>query len=108
MKDNMINEAVQILEYNLQQVWNERNPRIRLKTIEKIYAANATLYHVESKVTGHEEINNSVTAILKNLPPDFEFTLLKPIIINNGLGRAIWGAGPKGQAPISNGMDIAH
>ena len=104
----MTNEAAQMMEDNLNQVWNERNPDIRSKAIEKIYATEANLYHVGDQVTGLESINNSVTATLKHLPPDFVFTKLKPVIINNSVGRLIWGAGPKGQPPVATGMDIAH
>lgn len=103
----MIDEA-QIMEDNLNQVWNEKNSELRLKTVEKLYAADANLYHVGNKVTGHDAINNSVTATLKHLPQDFRFTLLKPVIINNNIGRLIWGAGPEGQPHVSTGMDIAY
>ena len=103
----MINE-IQIMEDNLNQVWNERNSETRLKAIESIYAAEANLYHVGDQMKGSDAINNSVTATLKHLPQDFEFTKLKPIVINNNLGRLIWGAGPKGQPPVATGMDIAH
>ncbi|MBW7674281.1 nuclear transport factor 2-like protein [Chryseobacterium chendengshani] len=42
------------------------------------------------------------------MPPDFIFTQLKPVTINNNLGRLIWGAGPEGQPHVATGMDIAH
>jgi hypothetical protein len=29
------------------------------------------------------------------------------VVINNDLGRLIWGAGPEGQPPVATGMDIA-
>lgn len=104
----MTNEATQMMEDNLNQVWNERNASIRLKSIERIYTTEANLYHVGDKVTGLDAINNSVTATLKHLPADFVFTRLKPVIINNNIGRLIWGAGPKGEPPVATGMDIAH
>lgn len=101
-------EATIMMENNLNQVWNERDPGSRLKAIEKIYTSEANLYHVGDQVTGLDAINNSVTATLKQLPPDFVFTKLKPVIINNSIGRLIWGAGPVGQSPVATGMDIAH
>jgi hypothetical protein len=33
---------------------------------------------------------------------------MKPVIINNSIGRLIWGAGPAGQPPVATGMDIVH
>ncbi|MBE9586408.1 nuclear transport factor 2 family protein [Mucilaginibacter sp. JRF] len=104
----MNQQLIQIIEDNLHQVWNERDAEARLKTIERIYATDATLYHFGDQVTGHDAINESVTAVQQSLPPGFEFTLLKPVLINHDIGRAIWGAGPKGQSPVSTGMDIAR
>jgi hypothetical protein len=104
----MTNKAAQMMEDNLNQVWNERDATTRLKAIESIYMIEANLFHVGDQVTGHDAINNSVTATLKHLPPDFVFTRLKPIIINNSIGRLIWGAGPEGQPSVATGMDIAH
>ena len=103
----MTDKPTQLMEDNLNQVWNERSTVIRLETIEKIYTTEANLYHVGDKVTGLDTINKSVTATLKLLPPDFVFTQLQPVIINNDMGRLMWGAGPKGQPPVATGMDIA-
>lgn len=103
----MISES-QTMQDNLDQVWNERDPEKRLGAIERIYVAGARLYHVGEKVTGPEAINNSVTATLAHLPQDFVFTRLGPVVINNDMGRLIWGAGPEGQPPVATGMDMAH
>ncbi|CAG5073072.1 hypothetical protein DYBT9623_04597 [Dyadobacter sp. CECT 9623] len=104
----MSKEAALMMENNLNQVWNERNPEARLKAIEKIYDPAANLYHVDDQVTGFDAINSSVTSTLKHLPAEFVFTKLKPVIINNNIGRLIWGAGPRGESPVATGMDIAH
>jgi len=103
-----MNASIQIMEDNLHLVWNERDARIRLDAIKKIYASDASLYHIGDQVTGHEAINDSVTALKHSLPPDFEFTLLKPAVVNRNLGRAIWSAGPVGKPPVAQGMDIAQ
>jgi hypothetical protein len=81
---------------------------LRLKAIEKMYTADANLFHEGNKTSGLEDINNSVTAVLKNLPRDFRFRILKPTVINYNIGRAIWGLGAEGQPAVSTGMDIAH
>ena len=104
----MENELTNLLEKNLKQVWSERDEVRRMKTIESIYANGSILYHVGHKTEGLEAINKSATAVLSNMPPNFVFTKLKPIIINNNIGRAIWGVGPEGQAPVAAGMDIAY
>ena len=103
----MTNKEVSLMEENLNQVWNERNSQTRLTALESIYSFNATLNHVGDQVTGLEAINKSVSETQKMLPPNFVFTKLKPVIINNNIGRLIWGAGPAGQAPVATGMDVA-
>ena len=104
----MASENTQLLEDNIRLVWNERDPAARLQAIKRLYSIDAKLCHVGSVETGHENINASVSAVLKGLPAGFEFTLQKPVIINNGIGRAIWGAVPGGQAPVATGMDIVQ
>jgi uncharacterized membrane protein len=79
-----------------------------MKAIQNIYSDASILYHVESKTVGMDAINKSVTGVLSNMPPNFVFTKLKPVIINNSVGRLIWGVGLAGQAPVATGMDIAH
>ncbi len=103
----MTDEAI-IMEDNLNQVWNERDPTLRLNAIQKIYSKAATLNHVGDQVIGFDAINQSVSATQKMLPSNFIFIKLKSVIINNSIGRLIWGAGPEGQSPVATGMDIAH
>jgi hypothetical protein len=105
---NMNDNTAILMEDNLNQVWNEKDPSLRIEAIRRIYSATADLYHVGDQVTGLDAINNSVSATQKMLPSNFVFTKLKEVIINNNLGRLIWGAGPEGQAPVATGMDIAH
>ena len=104
----MINQSVQLIEENLHLVWNEKDAGKRAKAIERIYVNGANLYHVGEEVTGLDAINDSITTIQQNLPPDFVFTLLKPVVVNHDIGRAIWGAGTKDQPTLATGMDIVH
>lgn len=104
----MKDELAQIMEDNLQLVWSERDNARRLDAIKNIYAAGSGLYHVGHKIEGLEAINESAGGIISSMPESFVFTLLKPVIINNSIGRLIWGVGPEGQPPVATGMDIAH
>lgn len=104
----MENTLANLMEENLKQVWSERNPEDRLKVIENIYEKDAMLYHVGHQTKGFDAINQSVSGVLSNMSANFVFTKLKPIIINNNIGRLIWGVGFKGQPPVTTGMDIAH
>ena len=104
----MTDNTAILMEDNLNQVWNEKDPILRMMAIQTIYSVNADLYHVGDQATGFDAINNSVSATQNILPPNFVFTKLKEVIINNNLGRLIWGAGPEGQPPVATGMDIAY
>lgn len=103
----MDNALAQLMENNLQLVWNERNANHRIAAIEKLYVNNSTLFEVGETITGYEAINNAVTRLVNGVPPNFVFTKLKPVIINNNAGRLIWGLGPKGRPPTATGMDVA-
>jgi hypothetical protein len=104
----MENTLANLMEENLKQVWSERDEAIRIKAIENIYEKDAILYHVGHQTKGFDAINQSVSGVLSNMPANFVFTKLKPIIINNNIGRLIWGVGPEGQPPVATGMDLAH
>jgi hypothetical protein len=104
----MQNELAQMMEENLMQVWSERDEVRRMKAIKNIYTNAGILYHVGHKTEGFEAINKSISGVLSNMPENFAFTKLKPVIINNSIGRLIWGVGLAGQAPVATGMDIAH
>jgi len=103
----MSNTLSQLMEDNLNQVWSERDADRRMKAIDNIYAKDSALYHVNDKTEGNEAINRSVSNTLNSMPEEFIFTKLKPVVINNNIGRLIWGVGPKGKPPVATGMDVA-
>ena len=98
---------IKLMEGNLRNVWSERNAVHRIKAIEDIYAKDSVLYHVNDKTEGYDAINESVSSTLSTLPENFVFIKLKPVIINNSVGRLVWGVGPKDNPPVATGMDIA-
>ncbi|WP_259065842.1 hypothetical protein HDF24_03135 [Mucilaginibacter sp. X4EP1] len=103
----MNNELTQLMEDNLHHVWSERNASRRRVALEGVYASSSSLFEVGEIITGYDAINEKISNIVSGMPGDFIFTRLKPIIINNNVGRLIWGLGPKGQPPVATGMDIA-
>lgn len=102
----MENALAQLMEENLTTVWSVRDAVKRLKAIEGIYTVDSNLYHIGHQTNGHEAINKSVTSTLANMPADFIFFKLKPVVINNNVGRLIWGVGPNAQSLVATGMDI--
>jgi hypothetical protein len=103
----MNNELAQLMEDNLHHVWSERNAGSRRTAIEGVYGSNSSLFEVGEIITGYDAINEKISSVVNGMPEEFIFTRLKPIIINNNVGRLIWGLGPKGQPPVATGMDIA-
>jgi hypothetical protein len=103
----MNNELAGLMENNLQHVWSERDADRRKNVLESIYAKNSTLFEVDEKISGYDAINAKISNTVNGMPANFVFTRLKPIIINNNVGRLIWGLGPKDQPPVATGMDIA-
>jgi hypothetical protein len=103
-----MNEALaQLMEANLKQVWSERNATRRMQAIEAIYTQDSVLYEVNDKMEGYAAISATVDSVLKNMPEAFIFSSIRPVVINNNIGRSIWGVGPEGQPPVTTGMDIA-
>ena len=96
-----------LMEENLAQVWSQRDALARMQAIENIYAMDSSLYHVGHQTTGLEAINQSVSNVLANMPKTFSFFKLKPVVINNDIGRLIWGAGPDINSLVATGMDVA-
>lgn len=103
----MSNNLAFLMEENLSQVWNERDALNRIKAIQKIYTTDSNLYHVGHQTKGHEAINESVSNVVANMPEEFTFFKLKPVIINNNVGRLIWGMGSNKESIVATGMDIA-
>ena len=104
----MEKELTQLLEDNLKQIFGERDEVRRMAAIKKIYSKDFTVFEVGGLVKGYDDLAKHINAILKNLPPDFVFKKIKPVIINNNVGRMVWGLGPEGKDPVATGMDIVH
>ncbi len=103
----MNNDLALLMEENLTNVWSQRDASERIKSIATIYISDSSLYHVGHQTTGHEAINESIRKVLVNLPTSFSFFKLKPVVINNNMGRLIWGMGPNKESIMATGMDVA-
>jgi hypothetical protein len=104
---SMNNDLALLMEENLAQVWSQRDASLRMKSIRSLYADDAGLYHVGHQTMGLAAINDSVSNLHSNMPREFVFFKLKPVVINNNVGRLIWGMGPNSQSPVATGMDVA-
>lgn len=97
-----------LLHENLVRVFGERDRERRQVAIAELYAPDAVLYEPGASATGHGEIDESVEALLANLPPGFVFTAQGPAIGHHGIARLRWVSGPPNRAAAVTGTDVAH
>ncbi len=96
----------ELMERNLDQVMNQRDPAKRRAAIQTIYAADATFYEVDAVVTGYDAVNAIVQSVLDKLPPEFVFHATKPAMEHHNVGRLSWGLGPAGGPAVITGTDV--
>lgn len=102
----MENKLEQLLVRHLNEIWNQRDQRLRLTAIESVYAKDIELFEVGEKLSGYEDVNRKVSSTLNGLPPVFSIDQLRPIVINNNVGKLDWGVGQAGAPPVATGTDI--
>lgn len=102
----MENKLEQLLVQHLKEIWNQRNETLRLAAMESVYAKDIDLFEVGEKFTGYQDVNHKIGETLNSLPPVFSIVQLKPIIINNNVGKLDWGVGPEGAPPVATGTDV--
>jgi len=102
----MKNNLEQLVLQHLNQIWNQRDEVLRAAAMESVYAKEVELFEIGEKLTGYAAVNQKITKTLNGLPPVFSITQLKPIVINNNVGKLDWGVGPEGAPPVATGTDI--
>lgn len=91
----MENKLEQLLVQHLNKIWNQRDETLRRTAIESVYAKDIDLFEVGEKFTGYQDVNHKISSTLNSLPPNFSLIQLKPIVINNNVGKLDWGVGPR-------------
>lgn len=102
----MENNLEQVLVQHLNEIWNQRDETLRVKAIESVYTNDIDLFEVGEKISGYNAINQKISGLLNSFPPFFVIAQLKPIVINNNVGKLVWGVGPEGAPPVATGTDI--
>lgn len=96
------------MQTNLEKVFSERDPALRLKAIREIYTETADLYEPHSSAKGHNAINDAVTELLSQIPAEFSFSAARPALALNHIARLQWLlSGPDGKV-VATGTDVAH
>ncbi len=97
----------ELLEKNLYQVMNERDPAKRRAAVESIYTADAAFFEVDEVATGYDAVHAIIQSILEKMPPHFVFRVTVPAMENHNVGRMSWGVGPVGGPDVVTGTDVA-
>lgn len=105
MSDNDHNA---IMHANLDRVFNERVADLRIAAIRELYREDAEFHEPGHSALGHDAISQAVTDLLAHLPPNFEFTAIRPALSHHGVGRLQWGGGPPGGPVAVTGTDVVR
>ena len=95
----MENKLEKLIEQHL-NLWNERDEVLRMKAIKDVYVNGIELFEIGEKISGYDAINQKINGLLNSFPPIFVINQLKPIVINNNIGKLDWGVGPEGLQPV--------
>ena len=100
--------AAQLLEDSLLKVWNERNDKIRIEMMRKIYSADIAFYESSESpaFVGHQAINDLIGKLQAQWPIEFNFTIASSMI-NHDAQYVSWTLGASGEPHVASGADIA-
>ncbi len=101
--------TAQLLENSLLVIWNDRNADRRLEAMKKTYAPDIHFYEFNAgeAIVGHTEINELISKLQREWPPESKFELNKPSQVNHSVQIASWTLGPQGMQPVATGVDVA-
>ncbi len=102
----MQDEQPGILIRNLLEVFNERDPSRRGLAIQDLYTDDAIFFEAENAFTGHTAINQQVTEVLENLPPEALFQATGLMTSNHDVARVSWTLGVPNGPVLASGIDV--
>ena len=91
---------------NLYAVFNQRDPRRRLKAIAANYTEDVIWTDPDGATQGHQAMNEQAQKLLDRMP-DFVFSTGGPIHVNRDLGLLAFNLGLPEQPPAASGIDVA-
>jgi hypothetical protein len=91
---------------NLFAVFNERDPKRRLKAITHNYTEDVMWSDPDGTTHGHEAMNEQAQKLLDRMP-DFVFSAAGPVHVSRDLGLLSFNLGVPKQPPAVSGVDVA-
>jgi hypothetical protein len=95
-----------LMEANLLGVFNERDARRRVATIEATYAPDVRWTDDEGISVGREALEAKAIALQSQMQ-GLVFTKASPVYQTRGFGYLAWKLGPDGGDPVASGFDVA-
>jgi hypothetical protein len=86
--------------------WNEKDPAVRRRAIEEIWAEDATYLDPMGLAEGRDAVEATI-ATLQSLFPDFAFTLAGAVDAHHNVARFSWAFGPVAGFSVAV-LDDAH
>jgi hypothetical protein len=91
---------------NLFAVFNERDPKRRLKVIARNYTEDVMWSDPDGAIQGHEAMNEQAQKLLDRMP-DVVFSAAGPVHVSRDLGLLSFNLGVPKQPPAVTGVDVA-
>jgi phage host-nuclease inhibitor protein Gam len=98
-------DAKELLQFNLHEVFAERDPNDRRAAIDRTYAEDVKFIDREGQVVGREALNNRAQKLLDATPTDFVSEEDSPRYVGGDTAALAWRVGPPG-SPVARGIDI--
>jgi hypothetical protein len=95
-----------LMEANLLGVFNERDARRRVATIEATYAPDVRWTDDEGTSVGREALEAKAIALQSQMQ-GLVFTKASPVYQTRGFGYLAWKLGPDAGDPVASGFDVA-
>jgi hypothetical protein len=98
--------ASELMLANLFAVFNERDPKRRLRAITRNYTEDVIWSDPDGTTHGHEAMNEQAQKLLDRMP-DFVFSAAGPVHVSRDLGLLSFNLGVPKQPPAVSGVDVA-
>ena len=106
----MVDNIVRLMEENLLEVFNERDPEARLAVIRRNYSADVAWADAEETVVGQDRLHDKAQALLDGQLAGLSFTQSGPVHQVANMGYLAWDVFPPGSEsgePLVSGFDVA-
>jgi hypothetical protein len=102
----MTDTVSDLMEANQLGVFNERDARRRVSTIESTYTPDVRWTDDDGTTVGREALEAKAKALQSQMQ-GLVFAKAGPVYQTRGLGYLAWTLGPDGGDPVASGFDVA-